>query len=695
MTRSRATRSFVALTGLTVAGALAGARLAAEDRPTNPVEAEPAVQRAIERVYPALVQIHVLERAYEAGHERKAEGAGSGAIISPEGYVVTNHHVAGKASAIRVILSSKEELEATLVGTDALADIAIVKLDLSARAKDAPPLPVARWGRSELLHVGDPVLAMGCPLALSHSVTKGIVANKELMMARFVRTGSFMLDGEDVGSIVKWIGHDATIQPGNSGGPLVNFDGEIIGINEIGLGTMSGAIPSDIASAVARELIEHGKVQRSWIGIDFQPLLKSEQEKRGVLVSGVIPGSPADAAGVKPGDIVTALDGAPVSVRFREELPEFNRSLLAKPVGKDVKLALERQGAALELTIRSEPRDDAEGAQAEERAWGFTAREITTMEAKELLRPDKKGVYVSSVRPGGPCDAAQPAIQKGDVIVAIGGEPVENLDAFAKRTASLLEGKSGIVPTLVTYERGTERLLTLVEVGTKKAQAPTPEARKPWLALETQVLSKSLASALGLKGKRGVRVTNVFAGTSAEAAGFKVGDIVTHVDDQPIEASEQRGAEVFDEMIRGYRVGAKAVFKVIRGSESVEITATLDEAPRPERELAEHEDAVLELRTRDLSYFDRVRHRWSQDVTGALVKSVEQGGWAQFGGIHAGDLIQAVCGKPVTCVKDLEPILEDVHAKRPRTIAFLVKRGIHTLFVELEPTWPAPAKDSK
>jgi serine protease Do len=661
-------------------------QILAEDRPSAP-EAEPAVQRAIERVYPALVQIHVLSLAYTQGHERKQEAAGSGAIISPEGYVVTNHHVAGKATTIRLILSSKEEVEGTLVGTDALADIAVIKIDLSKRAKDAPPLPVAKWGHADLLKVGDPVLAMGCPLALSHSVTKGIVANKELMTARFIRSGPFMLDGEDVGSIVKWIGHDATIQPGNSGGPLVNLDGEIIGINEIGLGTMSGAIPSEIASAVAQELIAHGKVTRSWVGIDFQPLLKSETNVPGVLVSGVIPGSPAETAGVKPGDIVTALDDQSVRARFREELPLFNRILLGKTVGKEIKLTLVRAGAEMSITVKSDARDDAEGKEAEERAWGFTAREITTMEAKELLRADKKGVYVGSVRQGGPCDQAQPAIRPGDIILDVAGEPVENLDAFAKKTATLLEGKTGVVPTLVGYERGTERLLTLVEVGTKKPQDPTPEAKKPWLGVDTQVLSKKLAQALGLKGKKGVRITALYPDSPAEAAGLLVGDIVTHIDDQPIEATEQRGADVFDDMIRVYKVDSKAVFKVIRGKDTMDVTATLGEAPKPERELAEHEDTVLELKTRDVSYFDRVRHRWKKDEAGALVTQLEQGGWASFGGIHPDDLIQQVAGKPVTSVKDLIPILEEIEKSRPRTVSFLVKRGIHTLFVELEPTW--------
>jgi serine protease Do len=697
MSRNRIAR--FAGAGALLAGALAlGVRsneLIAEDART--AQAEPAVQRAIERVYPALVQIHVLEVAYTGGHERKQEAAGSGAIISPEGFVVTNHHVAGKASTIRVILSSKEELPATLVGTDALADIAIVKLDLSARAKDAAPLPVAHWGKADLLKVGDPVLAMGCPLALSHSVTKGIVANKELMMARFVRTGNFMLDGEDVGSIVKWIGHDATIQPGNSGGPLVNLDGEIVGINEIGLGTMAGAIPSEIASAVAAEIIDHGKVHRSWVGIEFQPLLKSENKPgaQGVLVSGIIPGSPAEVAGVKPGDVVTALDGTPVQVRFREELPEFNRLLLSKPAGNDVRLTFVRDGAEQTVTLKSDLRDDAEGTEAELRSWGITGRELTTMVAKEMKRPDKKGIIVGSIRAGGPCDSAQPAIRPGDVIVQVGDEKVDDLKALTDVTAKILAGKTGTVPTLVTYERGIQRLLTLVEIGSRKAQDPTPEAKRPWLGVETQVISKKLASALKTHGKRGVRITYIYAGTSAETAGFQVGDLVTAIDDQPIEVSEGRDASVFDEMVSNYKVGSEATFKVIRGGEKVDVKALLEAAPAPDHDYAEHEDTVLELKARDISFFDRVRHRWPKDMTGALVTAVEAGGWANFGGVHSDDLIQGVDGKPVTCLKDLVPLLDATHEAHPRTIALLVKRGIHTMFVELEPTWPAKTSDAK
>src|SRR5476649_581203 len=147
----------------------------------QPVQA--SVARAIAQVYPALVQIQVLSPEHSAGREHRQESAGSGIIISPDGMVVTNHHVAGKAVMLRVTLSSKEELDAELVGTDAFTDIAVLKLDLSSRRPGSPPLPSAHFGASSALKTGDTVLAMGCPFALSQSVTQGIVANKNLIVA--------------------------------------------------------------------------------------------------------------------------------------------------------------------------------------------------------------------------------------------------------------------------------------------------------------------------------------------------------------------------------------------------------------------------------------------------------------------------------------------------------------------------------
>ena len=288
-------------------------------------KADPQIEAAVQAVYPALVRIHVVAEQGGAGRMQKGRGSGSGTIISPDGYILTNHHVAGRATRITVRLADRQELRATLVGTDPLADLAVLKIDRKHLRNPEAPLPVAKFGDSSALEVGDTVLAMGSPAGLSQSVTQGIVANTEMIAPG----GALRLDGEAVGELVRWIGHDAVIFPGNSGGPLVNLKGEIIGVNEVGIGSLGGAIPSNLARKVADELIAKGRVERSWIGLEAQPLLKSSDAKSGILVGGVISGSPADKAGLKAGDIMTRCNGTEIPAsRAAEDLPVFNRMLL-------------------------------------------------------------------------------------------------------------------------------------------------------------------------------------------------------------------------------------------------------------------------------------------------------------------------------------------------------------------------------
>ncbi|MBC8096068.1 MAG: trypsin-like peptidase domain-containing protein, partial [Akkermansiaceae bacterium] len=265
------------------------------------------MDKAIAKVGPALVRIRVVSTAYGEGREIKQQGVGSGAIISKDGYIITNHHVAGHAKRMFCTLWNREEVEADLIGTDPLTDISIIKLR-PAKARD---FVFVAFGDSAAMRVGDSVLAMGSPMALSQSVTLGIISNTEMVMPRFWGSrGQLQLDGENVGALVRWFAHDAAIYGGNSGGPLVNLKGEIIGINEISFG-LSGAIPGNLAQRVARELIAKGKIQRSWIGVDVQPLFKRSNDERGVLVSGVLEDSPASAAGLQAGDLLLRINGEP------------------------------------------------------------------------------------------------------------------------------------------------------------------------------------------------------------------------------------------------------------------------------------------------------------------------------------------------------------------------------------------------
>ena len=390
-------------------------------------------------------------------------------------------------------------MEAKLVGTDALTDIAVLKLDISSLPPAEQKLPFARFGKSETLKIGDAVLAMGSPLALSQSVTRGIVANKEMMFPDLFGS-DLLLDGEDVGLLVKWIGHDAQILPGNSGGPLVNLQGEIVGINEISLGGffgggIGGAIPSELVKKISDELIERSSIRRVWTGLNFQPLLKSivkknEGNSRGVVVSSVMKDSPGQRAGILPGDIIISLDGNPINIRFREELPSLHQYLLSQATAKNLEVVLLRNGKEHRANLTTEIRDDSQGKQEELNQWGLVVEDLTTVTVRELGRVDKKGVMVSSFKGGGPADQASPALLPGDVIVEIAGKPVSDRKAMREITDQITEGQTKPVPTLVAFDRNVERLLTVVEVGIKVPQQPPPEARKAYLPVTTQVLTK-------------------------------------------------------------------------------------------------------------------------------------------------------------------------------------------------------------
>jgi serine protease Do len=338
------------------------------------------VTDARDKVFPALVNIHVVTVSYWNGKEDKGAAVGSGTIFSPEGYVLTNQHVTNDGKKFRCTLSDKSEVPATLVGEDALTDLAVLKLDTSSLTTGGKPysLPVASFGDSDALQVGEYVMAMGSPLALSRSVTLGIVSNTE----RVFTTGAgdeldeMQLEGQSTGLFTRWIQHDATINHGNSGGPLVNLRGQIVGVNELGGNNMAFAIPSNLARDVADALVKHGEVPRSAIGVSFRHIKRSGI-KEGVLVNSVTEGAAADKAGIKAGDVITAIDGQPVNIRFPEEIPPLMRQIADRPIGSPMKFAYLRDGKSMQATLTTEQRLKDRGDQAALRSWGLSIQQIT------------------------------------------------------------------------------------------------------------------------------------------------------------------------------------------------------------------------------------------------------------------------------------------------------------------------------
>lgn len=642
------------------------------------------IQSAIRKVEPALVRIRVVEADYRDGREVKSEAAGSGVIISPQGYIVTNHHVAGNAVGLMVTLADKEEIRAKLVGTDPLADIAVVKLEGVSGRK----YPWAHFGDSSHVKVGERVLAMGSPLALSQSVTQGIVSNVEMIMPAFLWPfNRLTLSGEDVGSMVRWIGHDAQISPGNSGGPLVNLDGQIIGINEIQFG-LSGAIPSNLVQHVADQLIKYGHVQRSWLGLEVQPLLKASPIKTGALVSDVISGSPAEKSGLKSGDIILKMNGKPVSVRFAEQVPIFNQTAADLPVGKAVRLLVLRGSKQITLQPVTRQREPVEPKEQEFKDWGITARNISLMMQKEMELSSREGAVVTSVAQGGQAEDAKPPLQEGDVIVKVASKPVTSTKDLAAVTSTILAGKKGRIPALVEFTRQHGRYLTVVRVGKEQLPNPGLDAAKAWLPIRMQVLTPDLADALGLPGKQGVRVTEVYKNHSAAKAGVKVGDVIVALDGDPVDASQPEDTEVLPAMVREKPIGEMADFTVLRDGKQMDLKVELEASPKSPREMKRYRNDEFQFTVRDLTFADRSERRVSPAPGGVVVESVDEGGWAALGRLALGDIITQINGHPIASVDDVRTQMELIQKQKPASVVFHVVRGIHELFVEVQPTWP-------
>jgi serine protease Do len=657
--------------------AWAGAAAAAE-----PARADPAaVDEAIRRVFPSLVRIHVVVAEFRDGREVKEEASGSGVIVSADGEVVTNHHVAGRARRVSCTLPDRREVEAVLVGSDPLADIAVLRLDPSGR-----PYPFASWGDPGRLRVGDPVLAMGSPLALSQSVTQGIVSNTAMMMPQLFWPASFKLDGEEVGFLVRWIGHDAQIFPGNSGGPLVNLAGEVVGINEISLG-LAGAIPADLARTVAGELARRGEVRRSWLGLNVQAMIQGSGD-RGALISGVVPGSPAEKAGLRPGDLLVGFQGAPVTILHAEELPAFNRRVLETPVGTRVELTFLRDGRERRATAVTVERGSAQGEEIELRAWGMTVRELTLLAARERRREACSGVLVTGVRPGSPAAEAKPGLRTDDVVVSVAGRPIRTVKELVEAAPGPAGGPER-APVLVGFERQGQALLSVVRPGSRQDGDRSIEARRAWLPVATQVLTPELAAALRIQARGGVRLTQVHPGSTADQAGLRAGDVLLRVDGQEIPASRPEDAEVFPTLLRAYPVGSKVRLEGVRDGAPLRIEAELVASPPSARELAEYRDAQFEFAARDLMVQDRLQAMMDPQQIGALVTRVEAGGWAAVAHLGVGDVLLAVDGERVDGAAALKARMERISAGRPSRVVFFVLRGVQTRYLELTPAWPS------
>lgn len=638
---------------------------------------------AVSRVKPGLVRILVVEPSYRGGRESKFVATGSGSIITPDGYIITNHHVAGNAVRIMCTMPNREEIPAILIGTDAATDVCVIKL----QPVEPRTFPVVEFGDSSAVRVGDPVLALGSPLGLSQSVTNGIISNTEMIIPSIFGGSGFNLDGENVGELVRWFGHDAQIFGGNSGGPLVDLQGRMIGINEISFG-LAGAIPGNLAKSVAEELIAKGHVERAYLGMSLQPLLKSHPaEVRGVLISTVFPDSPAAEAGLLSGDVIQRVGSTELNARFFEEIPPINQIMAALPLDQSVELQVLRDGAVKQLTMTPVLRPKAQPEQTEFRGWGITARDLSELQAISMARDNSAGILVTGVRSGGPAAKAKPSLQSRDVITAINGTKIRNLSHFNELVKEMfpdLENQEKLVPVLIEFERDAQLFLSSAEVGIEPLDEPAREVQKAWIPVETQVLTRDLKKRLSLpEDLKGVRVTRVYE----ENYPLEVGDLITALDGAPVQAQEEFETDVFPSMIRAYSRRAKPEVTLLRNNQEQKLTLSLQASPQKSREMRRVQEVDFEYILREATFFDQQDPKLKNADVKVVVESVTDGGWASLGGLNVGDVIISMNGKPIDSLDEAEAEMHAIAETKPKTVVFIVRRGIQTVFVEMEPFW--------
>ena len=416
---------------------------------TTELGSQHSVIRAKNIVAPALVHIRPVKEVYARGKREEVLIVGSGFIISPDGYVVTNEHVAGESKVVRCVLSSKDEVEAKVIGVDPYTDLAVLKLDVGY------PLPYVRFGNSDRIEAGQTVIAMGSPHGLSRSVSKGIISVTERHLGDQASSAPF----------TNWIQTDAAINPGNSGGPLVNLRGNVIGVNSMvlrGAENVGFAIPSNLAQEVSDAIIADGRVRRSWIGLDLQEMLArtDDPSAAGVIIAGVDPLSPAFEAGIVPGDILMAVGGKPTNGRFEEDLPEIQRTIAALPVGEAVNFSIRRGDEEKDIVLTTEERGGLKGAQGEYTEWGFTASELTPDIVRRARLDSSQGVLVSGTQVGGVANEA--GLSAGDIILSVDDTAVLNLAQFRELYQERLENAQPRI-LLSVRNRALSRYVLIVQ----------------------------------------------------------------------------------------------------------------------------------------------------------------------------------------------------------------------------------------
>jgi serine protease Do len=645
------------------------------------------MQAARDAVLPYVVSIFVVREDAVQGRAQLRVSSGSGTIISADGHVATNAHVTENGKRFRVVLADKRELSATLVGEDALSDIAVLKI------RDVPQggFPFAHFAAQNQLQPGDVVMAMGAPWGMAHSVSQGVVNNPErLLLSLFQDEADYeqqLGQNQPTARFYAWIQHDASISPGNSGGPLVSMDGEVVGINTRGNsmgGDMAFAIPAPVAAKIVTALIANGSVPRSFFGFGVRSLKRSGFD-RGVLVSSVIRGSPADLAGLKAGDRILALDGEPVTVAEPEQVPPFLRALTERAIGATMQATVLRDGRERVARMTSTVYPPDLGHDLEIKAWGATFTELTPNIARSRYLTRDAGLLVTGVLPGKRAATAHPPLQVGDVLHRIDGKSV---GVRADLAGFDLDNGGAALRRVLEIERNGQQLVSVLDARPARDEdKKLRELPKAWIGIETQPITATTAALIGGPAGGGYRVTRVYDDSPAAKADVRVGDILTRFAGETVPVSGDVSDEALQQRIREALLDEPLELGLWRDGRDTLAKVTPVAAPRPTASLNSRTIEWLDIGVRNVGFYDRVSRGIDQDTKGVIVDNVAPGGLSGLAHLAAGDVVLQVNGERVDDIDGFERLTDRKQRAAGTPLSFLVLRGSRTRLLYLDAEW--------
>lgn len=645
------------------------------------------ISKARDAVLPVVVSILTVRQDYQQGEPVLSVSSGSGTVISAQGHIATNAHVTQNGKSFRIVFFDGRELPAKLIGTDTASDLAVLQVispapEAFAFAKFADNL--------DDLTPGDTVLAMGAPWGLSNSMSAGVVNNpRRLLVSLFDDEADYedrLGIDEPTGRYYAWIQHDAAIAPGNSGGPLVDLNGRIVGVNTRGMivgGDLAFAIPGPDAGSVVQRLIANREIRRVALGFRLRSL-KGTRYTSGVLINAIERKSQADKAGLQAGDRIVSLNGEVVTALQPVDVPALQRRIAELPIGSQVVLKIERSDKVIEIKLKADAQPKARGDDLASSPFGISVTELTQPMGRRRQLDDDSGLLITGIRPGGAAAIARPKLEPGDIIRKIDGQAVSNVSQLSGIVVAANSEKY----YLLDVERDDEKIVSLIKPESNdKVRIPLPELPQSWSGVEVQAISNSLAKDMKL-GSSGYRITRLYPNSPLAKAGAKIGDLLTGLQGEKLKPANDSASEPFHQAVRDVIPETEIQFDALRNSQPISFKLSFLPSPISSAGLKTLNLSKLRAEIRELGFYDRVNGHLPISQTGVILDGVESGGPAGLAHLQRSDIVIRVGKSNVDNVEALRKALDTALAtKSSALIPIIVIRGSENRVLYLDPYW--------